>query len=126
MAFKFSEMICVSEWETGTLPVRPLNKTIQNVGGGDGGVSPLPGFQQGVGRALCRAWAGAMVGGGDNVAAPCPLPICLRVSSTAAFLLTLESSPRQKRSELEGSVKPSTVMEGCEAWNVSPTRWFSS
>ena len=54
------------------------------------------------------------------------LPICLRVSSTAAFLLTLESSPRQKRSELEGSVKPSTVMEGWEAWKVSPTRWFSS
>ena len=52
--------------------------------------------------------------------------MCLRVSSTAAFLLTLESSPRQKRSELEGSVKPSTVMDGCEAWNVSPTRWFSS
>lgn len=55
-----------------------------------------------------------------------PLPMCLRVSSTAAFLLTLESRPRQKRSELEGSVKPSTVMEGCEAWKVSPTRWFSS
>lgn len=54
------------------------------------------------------------------------LPICLRVSSTAAFRLTLESSPRQKRSELEGSVKPSTVMDGWEAWNVSPTRWLSS
>lgn len=64
--------------------------------------------------------------GGTGSPSPLLLPMCLRVSSTAAFLLTLESSPRQKRSELEGSVKPSTVMEGCEAWNVSPTRWFSS
>lgn len=55
-----------------------------------------------------------------------PLPMCRLVSSTAAFRLTLDSRPRQKRSELEGSVKPSTVMDGCEAWNVSPTRWFSS
>lgn len=52
--------------------------------------------------------------------------MCLLVSSTAAFRLTLDSRPKQKRSELEGSVKPSTVMEGCDAWNVSPTRWFSS
>lgn len=79
---------------------------------------------------------GGWVGSGQRLLGPpcaggewgdgAPLPMCLRVSSTAAFLLTLESSPRQKRSELEGSVKPSTVMEGCEAWNVSPTRWFSS
>lgn len=55
-----------------------------------------------------------------------PPPICLLVISTVAFLLTLLRSPRQKRSELEGSVKPSTVSEGCEAWKVSPTRWFSS
>lgn len=68
--------------------------------------------------------SGAGVGGAWKGGRPSPM--CLRVSSTAAFLLTLESSPRQKRSELEGSVKPSTVMEGCEAWNVSPTRWFSS
>lgn len=54
------------------------------------------------------------------------LPICLRVSSTDALRLTLDNRPRQKRSELEGSVKPSTVSEGCEAWKVSPTRWFSS
>lgn len=54
------------------------------------------------------------------------LPMCRLVSSTAAFLLTLDSKPRQKRSELEGSVKPSTVMEGCEAWKVSPTLWLSS
>lgn len=54
------------------------------------------------------------------------LPMCLLVSSTAAFLLTLDNSPKQKRSELDGSVKPSTVMEGCEAWKVSPTRWFNS
>ena len=53
-------------------------------------------------------------------------PMCLLVISTVAFLLTLLSSPRQKRSELEGSVKPSTVRDGCEAWKVSPTRWFSS
>lgn len=50
------------------------------------------------------------------------LPICLRVNSTDGFRLTLDNSPRQKRSELEGSVKPSTVSEGCEAWKVSPTR----
>lgn len=54
------------------------------------------------------------------------VPICLRVISTVAFLLTLLRSPKQKRSELEGSVKPSTVKDGCDAWNVSPTRWFSS
>ena len=74
-----------------------------------------------------RVPAGAGVGWGVR-GAECgrPLPICLRVSSTAAFRLTLESSPRQKRSELEGSVKPSTVMDGWEAWNVSPTRWLSS
>lgn len=54
------------------------------------------------------------------------VPMCLLVISTVAFLLTLLSRPRQKRSELEGSVKPSTVSDGCEAWNVSPTRWFSS
>lgn len=54
------------------------------------------------------------------------VPICLLVISTVAFLLTLLRSPRQKRSELEGSVKPSTVRDGWEAWNVSPTRWFSS
>lgn len=53
-------------------------------------------------------------------------PMCLRVNSTAALRLTLDNNPRQKRSELEGSVKPSTVSEGCEAWKVSPTRWFSS
>lgn len=40
------------------------------------------------------------------------LPMCLRVISTVAFLLTLLSSPRQKRSELDGSVKPSTVRDG--------------
>lgn len=55
-----------------------------------------------------------------------PLPMCLRVNSTAALRLTLDNKPRQKRSELEGSVKPSTVSEGCEAWKVSPTRWFNS
>lgn len=54
------------------------------------------------------------------------VPMCLRVSSTAALRLTLDSRPRQKRSALEGSVKPSTVRDGCEAWKVSPTRWFSS
>lgn len=54
------------------------------------------------------------------------LPICLRVSSTDALRLTFDNRPRQKRSELEGSVKPSTVSEGCEAWKVSPTRWLSS
>lgn len=54
------------------------------------------------------------------------IPMCLRVISTVAFLLTLDSRPRQKRSEFDGSVNPSTVSEGCEAWNVSPTRWFSS
>lgn len=97
------------------------------LGGGGGGVSPLPNSQQKVGWVLCRGWAAAVGWGGTGKCShPCPLPICLRVSSTAAFLLTLESSPRQKRSELEGSVKPSTVMDGCEAWNVSPTRWFSS
>lgn len=58
--------------------------------------------------------------------APAALPICLRVISTVAFRLTFDSRPRQKRSELEGSVNPSTVSEGCEAWKVSPTRWFSS
>lgn len=52
--------------------------------------------------------------------------MCLRVSSTAELRLTLDSKPRQKRSELEGSVNPSTVREGWEAWKVSPTRWFSS
>lgn len=56
----------------------------------------------------------------------CVLPMCLRVISTVAFLLTLDSRPRQKRSELDGSVNPSTVSEGWEAWKVSPTRWFSS
>lgn len=54
------------------------------------------------------------------------LPICLRVNSTDALRLTLDNRPRQKRSELEGSVKPSTVSDGCEAWKVSPTRWFNS
>lgn len=54
------------------------------------------------------------------------IPMCLRVISTVAFLLTLDSRPRQKRSEFDGSVNPSTVSDGCEAWNVSPTRWFSS
>lgn len=52
--------------------------------------------------------------------------MCLRVSSTAELRLTLDSKPRQKRSELDGSVNPSTVREGWEAWKVSPTRWFSS
>lgn len=54
------------------------------------------------------------------------LPMCRRVNSTAELRLTLDSRPRQKRSELEGSVKPSTVSDGCEAWKVSPTRWLSS
>lgn len=40
------------------------------------------------------------------------VPMCLRVISTVALRLTLDSSPRQKRSEFEGSVKPSTVREG--------------
>lgn len=54
------------------------------------------------------------------------VPMCLRVSSTAELRLMLDSKPRQKRSELEGSVNPSTVREGWEAWKISPTRWFSS
>ena len=54
------------------------------------------------------------------------LPMCLRVSSTAWVRLTLDRSPRQNRSALLGSVKPSTVREGCDAWNVSPTRVLSS
>lgn len=29
-------------------------------------------------------------------------------------------------SELDGSVKPSTVIDGCDAWKVSPTRVFNS
>lgn len=54
------------------------------------------------------------------------VPMCLRVSSTAELRFTFDSKPRQKRSELEGSVNPSTVREGWDAWKVSPTRWFSS
>lgn len=54
------------------------------------------------------------------------VPICLRVSSTAELRLTFDNKPRQKRSELDGSVNPSTVSEGWDAWKVSPTRWFSS
>lgn len=54
------------------------------------------------------------------------VPMCLRVSSTAELRFTLDNKPRQKRSELDGSVNPSTVREGWEAWKVSPTRWFSS
>ena len=52
--------------------------------------------------------------------------LCLLVVSTVAFLFTLESKPRQNLSEFDGSVKPSTVSEGCEAWKVSPTLWFNS
>lgn len=47
--------------------------------------------------------------------------MCRLVISTVAFLFTLESRPRQNRSEFDGSVKPSTVREGCDAWKVSPT-----
>lgn len=54
------------------------------------------------------------------------LPICRLVISTVAFLFTLESRPRQNRSEFDGSVKPSTVREGWDAWKVSPTLWFNS
>lgn len=54
------------------------------------------------------------------------IPICLRVISTCCVLLTFDNNPKQNRSALEGSVKPSTVSEGCEALNVSPTRVFSS
>lgn len=41
--------------------------------------------------------------------------MCRLVISTVAFLFTLESKPRQNRSEFDGSVKPSTVREGCDA-----------
>lgn len=54
------------------------------------------------------------------------IPICLLVISTVAFRLTLESKPKQNLSEFDGSVKPSTVSEGCDAWKVSPTLWFNS
>lgn len=55
----------------------------------------------------------------DKSVCGCPdiklVPMCLRVSSTAELRLMLDSKPRQKRSELEGSVNPSTVREGWEA-----------
>ena len=54
------------------------------------------------------------------------LPICLLVISTGCVLLTFDNRPRQKRSEFEGSVKPSTVSDGWDAWNVSPTLVFNS
>lgn len=65
----------------------------------------------------------------QSLRSPCEIkwvPMCLRVSSTAELRLTLDNKPRQKRSELDGSVNPSTVREGWDAWKVSPTRWFSS
>lgn len=40
------------------------------------------------------------------------VPMCRLVCSTIAFLLTFDNKPKQNRSELEGSVKPSTVREG--------------
>lgn len=56
-----------------------------------------------------------------------PFPMCLLVFSIVEFLLTLERSPRQNLFLLfEGSVNPSISTLREEAWNVSPTRLFSS
>lgn len=56
-----------------------------------------------------------------------PLPMCLLVFSMVELRFTLESNPRQKRSELLlGSVKPSTMTECVCAWNTSPTLLLSS
>ena len=58
---------------------------------------------------------------------PLPFPMCLLVFSIVEFLFTLERSPRQNLFLLfEGSVNPSISTLREEAWNVSPTRLFSS
>lgn len=56
-----------------------------------------------------------------------PFPMCLLVFSIVEFLFTFERSPRQNLFLLfEGSVNPSMSTLREEAWNVSPTRLFSS
>lgn len=56
-----------------------------------------------------------------------PLLMCLLVFSIVELRLTFDRRPKQNLSALfEGSVKPSTTMLVCEAWNASPTRLFSS